>query len=84
VPSLLATLTASLEAPVRPGREYVVTAWSIAHEGRKSRGGSAIYDSAGVRVAISESLWIQPRARTPEPSPPKPKAKAARKRKPRR
>jgi hypothetical protein len=83
-PSLLASMTATLEGPVRPGRDYVISAWPIAHEGRKHRGGSAIYDAAGARVAIAEALWIQPRARTPEPEAPKSKPKTARKRKPRR
>jgi hypothetical protein len=83
-PSLLAAMTATLEGPVRPGRDYVVSAWPISHDGRKHRGGSAIYDAAGARVAIAEALWIQPRARTPEPPPSKPKPKPARKRKPRR
>jgi hypothetical protein len=56
--SVLATMTASLEAPVRPGHEYVITAWPISSEGRKHRGGATITDAAGAQVATAEALWI--------------------------
>jgi hypothetical protein len=56
--TVLATMTASLEAPVHAGRPYVVTAWRIASEGRKHRAGSAIHDEDGRRVAFAEALWI--------------------------
>jgi hypothetical protein len=46
------------EAPVHADRRYVVAAWPIASDGRKHRGGSALYDSAGRRVALAETLWI--------------------------
>jgi hypothetical protein len=56
--TVLATMTATLEAPVRPGREYVVTAWPIASEGRKHRAGSVLHEPDGRRVAVAEAIWI--------------------------
>jgi hypothetical protein len=56
--TLLATMAATIDAPVHPGESYVVTGWPIASEGRKHRAGSAIHDAAGRRVAVAESLWI--------------------------
>lgn len=60
--SVLATMTAEVEAPVHPGEPYVVTAWPISHDGRKHRGGAAIHDASGTRVAVADTLWITPRA----------------------
>jgi hypothetical protein len=60
-PSVLATITAEVEAPVHPGETYVVTAWPISHDGRKHRGGAAIHDASGTRVAVADTLWITPR-----------------------
>jgi hypothetical protein len=62
--SVLASMTARLVAPVRPGEEHVVSAWKISSEGRKHRGGSAIHDPDGRLVAVAEALWITPRSRT--------------------
>jgi hypothetical protein len=61
--SLLGTMTATLAAPVHAGRPYVVTAWPIAHDGRKHRAGSALHEADGARrrVAVAETLWITPR-----------------------
>ena len=56
--TVLGSMTASLEAPVEPEREYVVTAWPIASQGRKHRAGSTIHDAHGRRVAVAEALWI--------------------------
>lgn len=56
--TVLATMTATLHAPVAPGRDYVVTAWPIASEGRKHRGGASLTDEAGRLVALAEALWI--------------------------
>ena len=60
--TVLASMTATLERAVQPGREYVVTAWPMASEGRKHRAGSAIHDAHGCRVALAEALWITVRA----------------------
>ena len=56
--TVLASMTASLEAPIEPERDYIVTAWPIASEGRKHRAGSAIHDADGRRIAFAEALWI--------------------------
>jgi hypothetical protein len=56
--SVLASMTAAVQAPVHPGRTYVVSAWPLGSEGRKHRAGSAIHDSEGRRVAHAEALWI--------------------------
>ena len=61
--TVLASMTATLEAPVYPDHAYVVTAWPIASEGRKHRAGSAIHDQDGQRVAVAEALWITMRER---------------------
>jgi hypothetical protein len=58
---VLATMTARLEASVRPGRPYIVTGWPIAGEGRKHWAGSAIHEPGGRRIAVAEALWITPR-----------------------
>jgi len=60
--SVLATMTAELEAPLHAGETYVVTAWPISHDGRKHRGGAAIHDASGTRLAVADTLWITPRA----------------------
>jgi len=59
--SVLATMTAEIEAPIHAGEPYVITAWPISHDGRKHRGGAAIHDAAGTRVAVADTLWISPR-----------------------
>lgn len=56
--TVLASMTATLDAPVRPDRPYVVTAWPISSEGRKHRAGSALHAADGARVAVAEALWI--------------------------
>jgi len=60
--SVLATMTAEVEAPIHPGEPYVITAWPISHDGRKHRGGAAIHDATGTRVAVADTLWITPRS----------------------
>ena len=62
--SVLALMTASIEAPVVAGRDYVVSAWKLFSEGRKHRGASAIHDADGALIASAEALWITLRART--------------------
>jgi hypothetical protein len=59
--SVLATMTAELEAPIHAGETYVITAWPISHDGRKHRGGAALHDASGTRVAVADTLWITPR-----------------------
>ena len=59
--TVLASMTASLEAPVEPEREYVITAWPIANHGRKHRAGSAIHDAHGRRVAGAQGGRLRSR-----------------------
>jgi hypothetical protein len=57
--SVLARLTGRLLAPVRPERPHTVVSWPIGHDGRKHRGGAAIYGPDGQLCAYSEGLWIE-------------------------
>jgi hypothetical protein len=58
VTAVMATMTAALEAPVNPGRAYVVTSWSLGGQGRKHRAGSALHTPGGRLLAHAETLWI--------------------------
>lgn len=61
--ALLGTMTARLEAPVLPGRDYILAGWPLGSAGRMHRAGAALYERGGRRVALAESLWITPRPR---------------------
>jgi hypothetical protein len=56
--TVLASMTAAIEAPVHAGRAYVLTAWPLGSEGRKHRAASAMHGPGGERVARAEALWI--------------------------
>jgi hypothetical protein len=56
--TLLASMTATLEAPLLPDRVYIVSAWPLASVGRKHWAGAAIHEADGTRVAVAQSLWI--------------------------
>lgn len=59
-PHVLARLTARPRvAPTRPGEPHVVVAWAIGRDGRKARGGTAIYAPDGTLTALAEGLWIE-------------------------
>src|SRR4051794_34192728 len=58
--TVLASMTAAVEAPVEPEHDYIVVGWPISSEGRKHRAGSAIFDAHGARLALAEALWIMP------------------------
>lgn len=60
--TVLASMTAELEASVYPDHANIVTAWPIAGKRRKHRAASAIHDQGGGRVAVAETLWITIRA----------------------
>jgi hypothetical protein len=57
--SVLGRLTGCLLAPIRAEVPHVVVAWLIGHDGRKHRGGAAIYGPDGVLCAYSMGLWIE-------------------------
>lgn len=44
--------------PVIAGRPHVVVAWRIGRDGRKGRGGAAVFTDDGRLCGISEGLWI--------------------------
>jgi hypothetical protein len=59
--SVLARLTARIDAPVVAGEEHVVIAWPIGTEGRKRHAGSAVLSSDGKALAVARALLIEPR-----------------------
>ena len=61
--SVLARLTARIDAPVVAGEEHVVIAWPIEIEGRKHQAGSAVLSLAGEPLAIARALLIELRER---------------------
>ena len=59
-PHVLARLTAwPVANPATPGEPHVVVAWLIGRDGRKSRGGAAIYAPTGELCGLAEGLWIR-------------------------
>ena len=60
--SVLARLTARLDAPVRVGEEHVVVAWPIELDGRKHHAGAAVISATGETLALARALLIAPRS----------------------
>ena len=56
--SVLAAMTARIDAPVRAGETYVIAAWPRERGERKHRGASAVYAADGTPLAVAEALWI--------------------------
>lgn len=61
--SVLARLTARIDAPVVAGTEHVVIAWQIEVDGRKHHAGSAVLSPDGEPLAIARALLIELRER---------------------
>ena len=59
--SVLAQVTARIDAPVVAGEEHVVMAWPIGAEGRKRHAGSAVISPEGDLLAAAHALLIEPR-----------------------
>jgi hypothetical protein len=59
--SVLARLTARIDAPVVAGEEHVVIAWPLEADGRKRHAGSAVLSSGGEVLAVARALLIEPR-----------------------
>jgi hypothetical protein len=59
--SVLARLTARIDAPVVAGTEHVVIAWPIETDGRKRHAGSGVLSPDGEALAIARALLIEPR-----------------------
>jgi hypothetical protein len=57
--SVLAQLTARIDAPVIAGEDHVVMAWPIGKEGRKHHAGSAVLSADGRVLAVARALLIQ-------------------------
>jgi hypothetical protein len=57
--SVLASLTARLDAPVAAGEEHVVIAWPIGRDGRKHHAGSAVLTADGDLLAAARALLVQ-------------------------
>lgn len=55
---LLGELCARIDRPVLPGRQHVVTGWSMGAEGRKRMAGAAIYSDSGQPLAVARATWI--------------------------
>jgi hypothetical protein len=61
--SVLARLTARIDAPVVAGTEHVVIAWPLEADGRKRHAGSAVLSPDGEALAVARALLIEPRER---------------------
>jgi hypothetical protein len=59
--SILARLTARLDAPVVAGVEHVVIAWPLEIDGRKRHAGAAVLSADGHPLAVARALLIEPR-----------------------
>ncbi|HLL86779.1 MAG TPA: hypothetical protein VK387_05670 [Thermoleophilaceae bacterium] len=59
--SVLARLTARVDAPVAVGEEHVVIAWPLEAEGRKRHAGAAVLSAEGETLAVAHALLIEPR-----------------------
>ncbi|MEK6326769.1 MAG: hypothetical protein AABM66_04475 [Actinomycetota bacterium] len=59
--SVLARLTARIDAPVHAGEEHVVVGWPIGADGRKRHAGSAVLSPNGEALAVAHALLIEPR-----------------------
>ena len=60
--SVLAQLTARIDAPIVAGEEHVVIAWPMETDGRKRYAGSAVLSPDGMSLAVARALLIEPRA----------------------
>jgi hypothetical protein len=60
--SVLARLTARIDAPIAAGKEHVVIAWPLESDGRKRHAASAVLSTDGRPLAIARALLIEPRA----------------------
>ena len=59
--SVLARLTARIDAPVVAGEEQVVIGWPLSSDGRKRHAGSAVLSPQGEPLAVAQALLIEPR-----------------------
>jgi hypothetical protein len=55
---LLGRLAARIDALPRVGDRCIAVGWSVGRDGRKIRGGSALYSEEGALLAIAQATWI--------------------------
>ena len=60
--SVLARLTARIDAPILAGEEHLVIAWPLDADGRKRHAGAAVLSKGGVPLAVARALLIESRA----------------------
>jgi Asp/Glu/hydantoin racemase len=60
-PVVLGRMAAVVSAPIEVGRRYVVIAWNLAEDGRKSFAATALVDDAGKVVGSARQTWISTR-----------------------
>ena len=59
--SVLARMTARVDAPVMAGQEHVAIAWPIDSDGHKHHAGSAVVSPEGDVLVVARALLIEPR-----------------------
>lgn len=57
-PVVLGRMAAVVSAPIEVGRRYVVIAWNLAEDGRKSFAATALVDDGGNVVGSARQTWI--------------------------
>ena len=60
-PVVLGRMAAVVSAPIEVGRRYVVIAWNLAEDGRKSFAATALIDDSGTVVGSARQTWISTR-----------------------
>jgi len=58
---VLGRMAAVVSAPIEVGRRYVVIAWNLAEDGRKSFAATALIDDGGNVVGSARQTWISTR-----------------------
>jgi hypothetical protein len=56
---VLGELCVAVQRDLMVGKPTVVSAWPIAHEGRRRISGSAVHTSGGELVAVARAVWIE-------------------------
>lgn len=57
--SVLARMTARIDAPVVAGQEHVVVAWPLGVDGRKREAASAVLSAGGELLALARALLVE-------------------------
>jgi hypothetical protein len=55
---VLGEMAARVLAPVRAGERYVIAAWTLSREGRKSQSAVALFGDDGAPRAVASTTWI--------------------------